>query len=32
MEKNKFEIWSKKKIKFLDDAFYTLLNSITCPS
>jgi len=32
MEKNKYEIWSKKKIKSLDDAFYTLFNSITCPS
>ena len=32
MEKNKYEIWSKKKIKSLDDAFYTLFSSITCPS
>ena len=32
MEKNKYEIWSKKKIKCLDDAFYSLFDSITCPS
>ena len=32
MDKNKYEIWSKKKIKHLDHAFYTLFDSITCPS
>ena len=32
MDKNIYEIWSKKKIKHLDHAFYTLFDSTTCPS